>query len=334
MQTIAATYLKSVIQICELEGCSRKELVKLVPGGEPALSDLLLRFSTNVFFDVLYRAEDLLGETGIGIKIGQSFRPKTFLQFGYALVSCANLREALDFNRKYQAVNQQLGRSKLVLENGSAFVEWESQHEAEYARPAVETVLTGYVGIGRWITWAHGGDVRSMSFRHKKPSHAALAESVYGCPISYNQPVDRLEFSESIVDRPMPASNPPLVKQLSKRLDKVLLAMHHPESVRLAVYRMIEQLLTEELPTAAKVAQRLGMSERTLRRRLAEEDQSFRSLLAQVRRDVSEIFLREPHKSLTDISQALGYSEHSAFVRAFRGWFGMTPSQYKRTISV
>lgn len=333
MQTIAATYLKSIIQTCELEGCSRAELVKLVPGGEAALSNLLLRFSTGVFFDVLYRAEDLLGETGIGIKIGQSFRPKTFLQFGYGLISCANLREVLTFNRKYQAVNQQLGRSKLVLENGSAFVEWESPDEAEYARPAVETVLTGYVGIGKWITWAHGGKVKSMRFRHKEPTHAPLVESVYECPILYNQPIDRLEFDESIVDRLLPASNPPLVKQLSKRLDKVLLAMDHPESVRMAVYRMIEQMLTEELPTAAKVADRLGMSERTLRRRLSEEDESFRSLLAQVRRDVSEIFLREPDKSLSDVSQALGYSEQSAFVRAFRGWFGMTPSQYKRTIS-
>lgn len=304
-----------------------------MPGGREAIDNVLLRLPIHVFFDVLYRAEELLGETGIGIKVGQSFRPSTFLQFGYGLISSATLREALAFNRKYQSVNQQLGRANLVLKDGSAFVEWESEDEAEYARAGVETVLTGYVGIGKWITWTHGDEVKSMRFRHRKPAHADLVEKVFECPVLYDAPVDCLEFDESIVDKPMPASNPLLVKQLSRRLDKVLLSMDDPNSVRLAVYRLVEAMLVDGLPTANGVAKKLGISERTLRRRLSEEKQSFRDILAQVRKDICEIQMAEPNFTMTEISQQLGYSEHSAFVRAFRGWFGITPTEYKRRLA-
>jgi len=100
-----------------------------------------------------------------------------------------------------------------------------------------------------------------MRFRHKKPPHAELVEKVLGCPVYYNEPIDRLEFDKSLVDKPMPASNPMLVKQLSKRLDKVLLSIDDPDSLRLAVYRIVERELAGELPTSANIARRLGISQ-------------------------------------------------------------------------
>jgi len=334
MRTVASTYLSAALETCISQGCAEADLLEVIPSGREALEDVLLRVPVQVYFDLLYKAEDLLGQTGIGLAVGQSFRPTTFLQFGYGLISCSTLREAMTFNRKYQSVNQQLGRAKLVIEGGSALVEWESEDDPEYARPAVETVLTGYVGIGKWITWTHGDEIKSMRFRHRKPDHSDLVEKVFECPVYYDQPKDCLEFDEALVDKAMPASNPSLVKQLSKRLDRVLLSMEDPGSLRLAVYRLIEQSLTTELPNSASIARKLGMSERTLRRRLNDEDQSFRAILAQVRQDVCEIHLSESSRTMVEISQLLGYSEHSAFIRAFRGWFGVTPTEYKRGMKI
>ena len=310
------------------EGCDRRALLQMVPGGQSALDNLLVRFPTTIFVDVLSRAEELLGASGIGIKVGQGFRPKTFLDFGYALMSCSTLRHVLEFNRAYQSVNQQLGRAKLEVDGSSAFIVWESQDETEYARPATETVLTGYVGIGKWITWTHGEDIRSIKFRHRKPAHSDLVAKAFDCPVHYEQPFDMIEINTSIVDQPLPAANPQLVERLSRRLDNVLLSIDDPNSIRLAVYRVLEQSLAEARPTITHVSQQLGVSERTLRRRLAEEKQSFRAILSQVRRDICEIYMIEPNRSMVEISQLLGYSEHSAFIRAFRSWFGMTPTQY------
>ena len=328
MRTVASSYLKRVLRTCIEDGVSEAQLVDLIPGGFRSLEDPLGRLPCAVFYDLLYRSEDVLGETGIGVKVGMSFRPATFLDFGYGMMSCSTLREALAFNRTYQAVNQQLGRASLVEEGNSAFVEWDIPEDAEFARVATETVLTGYVGIGKWITWTHGDEIRSIRFRHAKPSHAELVERAFGCPVFYDEPVDRLEFDKALVDKPMPASNPQLVKRLTQRLDKVLLSIEHSASTHLAVYRLIEQSLAEKVLSIGDVARQLNMSERTLRRRLTNEDRSFRQILADVRRDVCEIYLDEQTRSMVEISQLLGYSEHSAFIRAFRSWFGTTPTEY------
>ena len=329
MRTVASTYLKFALETCVAEGCGEEALLRVIPGGRKSLDDVLLRFPCSVFLDLLYMAEDLLGETGIGIVIGQRIRPTTFLDFGYGLMSCETLRQALAFNRRYQSVNQQLGRADLKVSGGSAFIEWETPDTPEYGRPAVETVLTGYVGIGKWITWTHGEELRSIRFRHKQPAHHELVQKAVECPVFYDEPVDRLEFDAALVDKPMPASNPKLVDQLSRRLDQILLSIDDPNSVRLAVYRILERALADDRPTIGSVSQKLGFSERTLRRRLAEENQSFRSILSDVRRDVCEIYMNEPNRKMVEISQLLGYSEHSAFIRAFRGWFGVTPRQYQ-----
>ena len=249
------------------------------------------------------------------------------------MVSCSTLREVLSFNRAYQAVNQQIGRAKLEIDGRSAFIVWESPDDAEYARPAAETVLTGYVGIGKWVTWTHGEDIRSLQFRHKRPPHADMVEKAFDFPVLFDQPIDRLEFNASVVDQPLPAPNPRLVERLSQRLDKVLLAIDHPNSVRLAVYQILERTLANGSPNISYVSEQLNLSERTLRRRLAEEQQNFRSILSQVRRDVCEIYMTEPNRTMVEISQLLGYSEHSAFIRAFREWFGMTPTQYRSSQS-
>ena len=247
------------------------------------------------------------------------------------MMSCATLRDVLVFNRTYQSVNQQLGRAKLEIEGSSAFVIWETPDEAEYARPAAETVLTGYVGIGKWITWTLGEDLKSVQFRHREPAHSEFVEKSFECSVMYDRPVDLIELNASIIDEPLLSANPKLLEQLSRRLDKVLLSIDDPNSVRLAVYRVLELELSlaEGRPNIGHVSKQLGVSERTLRRRLAGEQQSFRTVLSQVRRDTCEIYLNEPHRSMIEISQLLGYSEHSAFIRAFRSWFGMTPTEYR-----
>ena len=328
MRTVASHYLKSALETCVAEGCDRRVLLSMVPGGQNALDDVLLRFPVAVFTDLLRHAEELLGATGIGIKIGQGFRPSTFLDFGYAMMACSTLRHVLEFNRAYQSVNQQLGRAKLVIDGRSAFIVWESPDDAEYVRPATETVLTGYVGIGKWITWTHGEDILAIKFRHQKPTHADLLDAAFDCAVQFNQPFDMIEINASIVDQPLPGANPPLVDRLSRRLDNVLLSMDDPNSARLAVYRILERSLAEGRSTITYVSEQIGLSERTLRRRLAEEQQNFRTILSQVRRDVCEIYMNEPNRSMVEVSQLLGYSEHSAFIRAFKGWFGMTPTEY------
>ncbi|WP_313462863.1 helix-turn-helix domain-containing protein, partial [Pseudomonas nitroreducens] len=90
-----------------------------------------------------------------------------------------------------------------------------------------------------------------------------------------------------------------------------------------------EQLARGE-PGRASVASELGLSERTLQRRLAEEGSSYQQLLADTRRQLAERYLGEGNLPATDIAALLGYSEPSVFFRAFRHWTGLTPGEYRQ----
>ena len=77
----------------------------------------------------------------------------------------------------------------------------------------------------------------------------------------------------------------------------------------------------------------MGMSERTLRRRLEEEDESFRTVLERARRESCETYMRDPKITQADIALRLGFNDQSAFSRAFKSWFDQTPSEYRAALA-
>jgi AraC-like DNA-binding protein len=95
------------------------------------------------------------------------------------------------------------------------------------------------------------------------------------------------------------------------------------------VYRA-RAVLVQELPTGRVteegLAERLNMTQRTLQRRLRDEGETFRSLLTQVRKDLAKHYVQEPDYRITEIAFLLGFSDSSAFSRAYRDWFGESPT--------
>ena len=95
----------------------------------------------------------------------------------------------------------------------------------------------------------------------------------------------------------------------------------------------VSRFIAEELqggePSLSNIARRMAMSQRTLQRRLELERTSFADLLDTTRRHFAQAYLKEPNLALTEIAYLLGFSEQSAFTRAFHRWFGAAPSQVR-----
>jgi AraC-like DNA-binding protein len=96
---------------------------------------------------------------------------------------------------------------------------------------------------------------------------------------------------------------------------------------------MRRAMFADEQPTIQQAADLLGMSRRTLQRRLEESDLSYRVLLDDTRRQLAECYLRDPKRQAKEISIVLGFAEQSSFTRAFRRWTGVAPSQFVKTPS-
>ncbi len=331
MGTVSSRYTRSLYESCVKRGADETRLRQAIGGGPNPFGNPARRFSNEAVLDMLHLAERLTGDTAMGVYAGSDFRPTTFMDVGMALTAASCLREALAVNEQYQALTQQLGKTHLSVTGQGATITWRPYiNDAERMRPSTEAAFAGYAIFGRWLTWLYDKEAAGMQFRHARPPHADLCDEVFGCEVIYSAPLDVMELDPELVDMPLPQANPDLLKSLCARLDKALAALYEPLSATQEVFHYVQSELERGAPALAGVAAALGYSERTLRRRLAREDTSFRTVVETARKDACDIFLRERKKSIAEIAQALGYSEQSAFTRAFKSWYGKPPSAYVR----
>lgn len=311
-------------------GCNPLELAEALEIDELTLKNPIVRLPDSTYLEMLHLAEKMLGSPGIGMKIGQEFRPQTFRDIGYVSLSCADVREALNLNTRYQRLTQEIGVTQLHFEGDNAVIVWTPYLDnPAYCRPITDVVFSGYFTMALWMAWSNAGTIMSkVQFQHSEAPYADLFAQRFNCQVEFDAPRNAMVFDAETAFSPLPQHNPKLVEIISSRLDRALEQFDRPQTIKDQTYYAIEALLPNQAPTALDVAKLIGVSGRTLRRRLSDQSVSFREVLQTVRQDSCAIHLRDPNVSLSNLAQKLGYSEQSAFTHAFRAWHDMSPTQY------
>jgi AraC-like DNA-binding protein len=316
-------------------GAPAEALYELVPGGRAALNHPDKRFPVPLMAEVLNTAAALTGIDSIGLRVGMQFRPATFLDVGYALAAAGTIKEALEINMRYQPLTQEAARTRLEIAGREARIILEPAiADAEFMRRVTDAILAGYASIGRWLLWDQEKPVASVTLRHRPPTEEAqtFARQLFGEVVSYNAPQDMMVIDAALVTRPLPNANPAIVQLLTGRLNARLAAFRAGSSLRMLVMTGLHQQMRKGKPSLEDTAKLIGMSGRTLRRRLLAEDLSYSDLLAATRKEAAEVYIHEETLSFAEIAGLLGYSDQTAFVRAFRGWFGEPPGAFRNRV--
>lgn len=329
MGDVSSRYVRSYFETCVAKGCDPAPLKEILDAGSEPFENVARRFSNEAVITMMHKAEALTGDSTIGLAAGRDFRPSTFLDIGLALISSATLRQALTVNEKYQALTQQLGKTHFSVSADNAVISWRPYiDDAERMRPITEAVFAGYAVFGRWLTWLYDKEIAGMHFRHRRTAHAAESDNLFGCEVNYDARLDEMHLDPALADMPLPNANKDLLDVLCARLDRQLKELRAPMTAQTETYHCVQAMLADGSLSLARVAKALGTSERTLRRRLSLEGVSFRTVVEAARKEACEVYIRERKKSIAEIAQAVGYSEQSAFTRAFRNWYGAPPSEY------
>lgn len=335
MRTASSTYLKAIFKGCVAQGASAEALLEGLEGGRNGLENPSRRYPARTAAEILNAAVKTTKNPAMGVQVGMTIRPEIFLDIGYALPFCQDLKEVISVNKTYQALTQQNGITALSMKDGSAWLEWEALYQdIEFYRYFVEMVFAGYASIGRWLLWGKDNPVISMYFRHSRPANIDIHETVFVDNLIFDAETDAVEFMGHTVEVPMPNRNPDMLGFLKQRLDLQLAQLDRPVDIVTETLRCIQSGLAEGRPAIGNIATILGMGERTLRRHLSAQGESFRTVLERARRDSCEVYLREKKYGQAEIAQMLGFSDQSAYSRAFRGWFSMTPREYQGQIGV
>lgn len=186
-------------------------------------------------------------------------------------------------------------------------------------------------GILRVLERMTGGDFRPrrVDLRSPAPKDSAPFEALFGCPVRFDCPASALVFAAALLDRPAPFPDPALL-QVHTAVAEQALAELARDDVRRAAAALLEQAGGEgRFPDLEQLATRLQMTPRQLRLRLQAAGCRYTDLLDAARLRLAQRLLRDPALPLAEVADRCGFSEQSAFQRAFRRWTGTTPQRWR-----
>jgi AraC-like DNA-binding protein len=192
-----------------------------------------------------------------------------------------------------------------------------------------EGALAGFV---RNMQLFVAGDlvVEHVSFRHVCRSDPARYAALFGCPVHFGAERNVIALSPAMLDLPNRLGDAAVSDFLTDHLEAEIGALKNDPSLRAELLRRLTPALSNGMPQAADIAQGMGMSERTLYRRLADEGLTFRDVLTEAQSSLARDLLRENRSSIAEIAYLTGFSEQSTFSRAFKRWNGRTPAQFRQ----
>ena len=266
----------------------------------------------------------LAWEVGAGTALGGGFR---------AVLGCKTLGAALHWACMFFPLLQDDSDMKLTIDGDWAALSYKILDPAIWPRQvdAVYTLalLARLLHAARPEAWPH---VR-IALEADAPAVAARLESAAQAPVTPGCPANALRFPASFLDAQL-ALNERYDPDLIARLFRQLTSKERATPLSARARKLIFAEMNEGRVSQSRIAGKLGVSSRTLRRRLADERQPFQTLLDECRMQVAAQELRiRGDASLADMALRLGYTEHSTFTRAFARWFGMAPRDYRRALS-
>ena len=293
-----------------------------------AIADRGERVPRSVYDALLDRAAAEAGDTNIGLHVGESIRPGHYGVAGYVAMNCATLGEALKQHLRYQALVVDTAQAVVETEADEVRLCWGASRTKPH-RQAAEANLSGWINFVRWVA-ATPITPRRVEFRHAEPADTREHRRIFGCPILFSRARHAIAFDPALLKLPLARPDEEVRQLMELHAQRLLQGLAEADdAVSRARAYIVNRLSTGEL-TLTDVAAHLQMTERALQRKLQAENLTFRTLLDEVRRDQAQRLLKNPAFSVGDAAFLLGFSEQSAFQRAFRRWTQLSPGAFRR----
>ena len=316
-------------------------------GGDPArvfassgidatcLDDPAESLALSSFVAMMEESAKQTGNDNFGLWYGQRFQPEMQGLMGDVILAAPTVGAALHNMAEMFPYHQHATRCRFLKEDGLLRMEYRILDPSLVHRRQDAELTLGMVlnvcrrGFGRsWIP-------ERVEFEHLRPEEWRAHERAFGSEVSFGHRTNALIFRDDGMARRMPGADLCRFREARERMLMVAgdARRHAPNFVE-EVMSEVRACLQDGPPHVEEVACSLTVPRWTLQRRLAEEGLSFSDVVEKVRRDLASLYLDQPHLPLSEIALALGYSELSAFTRAFTRWHGQSPLKCRSEATV
>ena len=280
---------------------------------------------------ILRLAIPLIRDPAFGLQAARCWHPSNLGVLGHAWLSSSTLRTGLNRLSRYS----RLVGERALTESEESGQGVKVRFWAKRGNPAVVAVAAVFVDVAMALLldmcrMNAGAALRPMaaSLRRGRPENVDAYARFFGCQVRFGAEENAFVLSVKDADRSLPSSNKQLAAVFDRMLTEELARLDKSNVIARCRAAVLEDLPSGEA-SAEETAKQLHMSPRTLQRKLAEAQTTYVQLVDDTRKDLALRYIEDPRRSITDITFSLGFSQPSAFTRAFRRWTGLAPSEYR-----
>ena len=296
--------------------------------GEPVDPSYMISAAEYYAFLERVAQADPLGVT-IPLRAGAAMRCDDYGAFGLAWKSALTLRGSYDRAERYARVLSSVSTYEVEPTEGGAYMHLHRSGERRLGmRLSNEATIASIASISRQVASAPFRPLAAY-FKHNAPATLEHHEAYFGCPVYFGMDRDALLVSTETLQMPNKLGDLGLSRFFEVHLKAEVNAFGDALPLDRQIRDHVATCLSEGIPAVSDVARHLGMSARTMQRRLAEQSLAYQTLVDEARRQLAKRLLQRTKFSLIEVAFMTGFSGQSAFTRAFKRWAGQTPRSYR-----
>jgi len=329
--TLSHYYLSANLELLEQLGFPKPLAMRELGLNVPPTETPFARIDIDKFVDCINAAIAHTSDENIALRLGHRFRVGNFGQTGNLYAYSKNLKEVILMNDLYQKVAIDAGKPEYMEGPSGGHYMCFRPHYSDAAkyRPITDMIMGSYVTTYRWLTWGSGESILATHLPYSRPRDVNVHTEIFQSDLIFDSEFISLEFSELAFSEPITTHDPERLARTRLKLDQLLGVQMTSQLFEQAVDAAISGAIATGQVSSHIVAERMGISWSSLRSKLNESGEGVRSRIDRKRK---AIFIEhyQAGQSFSQIAMSLAYNDQAAMNRAFRRWFDMTPSEWRR----
>jgi AraC-like DNA-binding protein len=327
-RTTLATIGQIIVRLLEMHGVDAAALLREQGIDPRTIADPGARIATSQWDAVMRRAAPQIADPAFGLRAARCWHPSNLGALGHAWLAATSLRAGLELLVRYWRIIGGRWQPALREARDELAFELHDPYADEVAAPIATDVT--FALVLDMCRMNYGAALRPLRVEllRQRPPHDGEYAAFYGCPIRFAAGRRALVLRRAEAERALPSSNQRIAMALDRIIAEELARLDRGDLLAGCKAVLLETLPSGVLPEAG-MARRLHTSRRTMQRKLAARDTSYKKLVDDTRRELALRFVEDPQRSLADITFELGFSQQSALTRAFRRWTGRAPSEWR-----
>lgn len=266
----------------------------------------------------------------VGLEVGSQTHAEDLGSTGHALNCATSVSKMLETLHRFIVVYSQSSWIDYSITDSQVMVEYQARYPvASHQRQDAEFAISLILHLLQVKTNQQLRPLR-VDFKHDKPDDLTVHKSLFQCPVNFNQSANRIYFAPELLQLAVEQGDERLYEALEPYLERQRQARSDVDELLPRLTQIIAaEFSSGNSPLMIAVSEQLGVSSRTLQRRLKKYGVEFGNLVEEVRQELAVAYVKSSEYSITEVSVLVGYADTSSFSRAFRRWTGFSPQEYR-----